>query len=175
MKRTIALVLLAFTAATAHAGSFGGPTSLNTSNDTTAQGLYQSSIRGRNLSGIVRFAYDASGNPSAIASNNTYIFFVDGMLVTGAVDSAIMSAKIAGVLETGTVALTILGAIPNPSYVEYDVTGGSFNATINTSSANYFFKGNGNLQIFSQEVIGGPYSSDVRKFKISGQRTSTTE
>ena len=169
MKRSIALLMLAFTAATAHAGSFGGPTSLNSSLDTTAEGTYQATVRARNLSGILRFAYNSNNNPVNTSTNpSAYVFFIDGMLVAGTVDAAIMSSKIAGILEGGTV------AVVSPFYFDYEVPGGSFNASIDTSSANYFFKGKGSLQIFTEATAADPIVSDVRDFKISGQRTSTT-
>jgi len=167
MKTYIVSLLAVFTVATAHAGAFGGPTSLNTSTETGAVGTYQATVRGSNLSGILRFAYTANGNPTNTAANpSIYVFFMDGMLVTGTVDAAIMSAKIAGILETGTVAVT------SPFFFGYEVPGGSFTANINTSSANYFFKGKGDLQSFSQATAADPWISDVRNFKISGQRTS---
>ena len=169
MKRSIALLLLVFTAASVHAGSFGGPTSLNTSTETGAVGTYQASVRGRYFSGILRFAYSANGNPiNTLTNPSTYVFFIDGMLVTGTVDAAILSGRIASVLETGTV------AVVSPFYFGFEVPGGTFNANINTSSANYFFKGQGKLQVFSELTATAPWVSDVRSFKISGQRTSTT-
>ena len=55
-----------------------------------------------------------------------------------------------------------------------DQPGGSFTANIDTSSANYCFKGNGSLQLFTAATANDPWLSDIRNFKISGQRTSTT-
>jgi hypothetical protein len=80
----------------------------------------------------------------------------------------------AGILETGTV------AVVTPFLFGYEVPGGSFSANINTSSANYFFKGKGNVQTYSQALAvppavqaSVPWISKNRDFKITGQRTST--
>ncbi len=179
MKRYIASLLTLFTVASVHAGSFGGPTSLSKSTETGAVGTYQATVRGQYLSGVLRFNYNSNGNPVAsVANPSIYVFFVDGMLVTGTDDVAMMSSKIAGILETGTVNG---GVSISPFYFGYEVPGGFFNAKINTSSANYFFKGNGSLQLFTQAVAVAPVAqtdvpwvSELRGFKISGQRTSTT-
>lgn len=168
MKRPIALLLIAFAAATAHAGSFGGPTSLNTSTQTGAVGVYQGTVRGNSLSGVLRFAYNTDGNPSS-TSPNTYVFFIDGMLVTGTVDASIQSAKISSVLETGTIPLI------SPLFFGYEIPGGFWNANINTKSANYFFKGKGSVTINSQVTSTDPWFVSGRNFKINGQRTSTTD
>ncbi|MEI6278742.1 MAG: hypothetical protein WCQ16_05080 [Verrucomicrobiae bacterium] len=166
MKRSIASLIAVFVVASAHAGSFGGPTSLNTSNVTGAVGRYQATARGNSLTGIIRFSYDANGNPSATTARD-YIFFIDGMIVTGSVDAAIMGSKLAGILENGTVAAV------SPLLAGYRVDGGSFTAKFDTGSANYFFKGKGNLQTFSQ-VIAPVWVSVWRDFKVAGQKTSTT-
>ncbi|MEI8312958.1 MAG: hypothetical protein WCH98_19605 [Verrucomicrobiota bacterium] len=176
MKRSLASLLAILSVVTAHAGSFGGPTSLNTSTQTGAVGTYQATARGKGLSGIFRFNYNSNGNPVATTANpSTYVFFIDGMLVTGTVDASLMSSKIAGIFESGTVATV------SPFLFGYEVPGGSFTANINTSSANYFFKGKGNIQSYSQAVAVAPVlQTDIpwiaknRDFKVSGQRTSTT-
>ena len=173
MRRPIALLLLAFTAATAHAGSFGGPTSLNTSTQTGAVGFYQGTARGNSLTGIIQFAYNSDGNPSSTVAS-TYVYFIDGTLVTGTLDASIQSSKITGILETGTVT-SGSGNSFSPYYFDYEVPGGSFSANINTRSANYFFKGKGTLQLYTQATSTSPWLSNNRSFRVTGQRTSTTE
>lgn len=169
MKRPIALLLIAFAAATAHAGSFGGPTSLNTSTQTGAVGTYQGTVRGNSLSGIVQFSYNTDGNPSTTGLNS-YVVFIDGMVFTGNVNASIQSSKIASVLENGTVAGLI-----SPLFNYYEIAGGFWNAKINTKSANYFFKGKGSVGINSQDAGSVIDNVSNRKFKINGQRTSTTD
>lgn len=170
MKRPIALLLIAFAAATAHAGSFGGPTSLNTSTQTGAGGTYQGTVRGNSLSGIVQFSYNSDGNPSTTGLNR-YVFFIDGMVFIGDADASIQSAKIASVLENGAVA----GGLISPLFFGYELPGGFWNANINTKSANYFFKGKGSVTVNSQVTSADPWLVSSRKFKINGQRTSTTD
>lgn len=181
MKRLIATFLTVLAAATVHAGSFGGPTSLNTSTETGAVGTYQGTLRGNSLSGVLRFAYNSSGNPTSITGNvttwtsnpSTYVIFIDGMVFTGVVDASIQSSKIASVLENGVV--NDPSGNVSPLFLYYEVPGGFWNAKINTSSANYFFKGKGSVAINSKETSTDPWNVSNRKFKINGQRTSTTE
>ena len=173
MKRSITLLLLAFTAATAHAGSFGGPTSLNTSTQTGAVGVYQATVRGNSLAGIVQFAYNTDGNPtSSTVFPSTYVFFIDGMIFKGTVDASIQSSKISSILENGTVSPA--GFI-SPLFAGYELPGGYWEANINTGSANYFFKGKGSVTINSQATPTDPWIVSNRNFKIAGQRTSTTD
>jgi len=174
MKSSLAALLAVFTVATAHAGSFGGPTSLSSSTVTTAAGRYQATARGTALAGIIRFGYDANGNPSGLVGIDQYIFFVDGMVVVGDVYAAIMSSKLAGILDVGTVPAIGTGG-RNPFFFDYRATGGSFKANFDTGSANYFFKGTGDLQVYSQATaVTDPWVSSWRSYRVSGQKTSTT-
>jgi|GEM_PF-4604595 len=167
MKRSIALLLLAFTAASARAGSFGGPTSLNSSTETSAVGVYQATARGKALTGLIKFTYDSDGNPTTPSG---YVFFIDGIMVHGTLDAAIMGSRIASILSYATPDATPV------TVSDFQIAGGSFNANIDTSSANYFFKGNGNVETLTCPYTDPQtldYISEVRNFKVSGQRTST--
>jgi hypothetical protein len=169
MKRSFAALLAVFATVSAHAGSFGGPTSLSTSTNTTAEGTYQATARGTTISGIIRFAYDADGNQSA--TTNTVVFFVDGIIATGTADVAIMGKKIAGIITSNTT------STENPTVEQINVTGGSFSATIKSNSANYAFKGNGNLQTYVAPITDPAtlnFEQIWRTYKVVGQRTSTS-
>jgi len=171
MKRSLAALLAVFASVSAQAGSFGGPTSLSTSTNTSAEGTYQATARGNSLSGIIRFAYDENGNQSA--TTNTVVFFLDGIIVTGTADVAIMSKKLAGIITPTSTA----DNTDNPTLEAVRVTGGSFKGTFNSGSANYFFKGKGDLQTFVAPITNPAtlnYQQVWRTYKIAGQRTSTS-
>lgn len=163
MKRSIAFLLLAFAAATAHAGSFGGPPPFTNGSPLTTgvNGSYQASARGSNLSGVITFKYSA-GVQTAVSTENRWVIFYQGQVFTGTTDAAINDGSIAGVLETATTgpvdrtttwssttATTIpaasadrstsstLASISNPA--------GFFSATLNNNSPTGTFKGTGVL------------------------------
>lgn len=169
MKRSIALLLLAFTAASAHAGSFFGPPPFTNGSPLTSgvTGTYQASARGKGISGIIRFSYNSDGNPSTSGLND-YIFFVDGTIVTGSTEASIMTSNLAGILNTPSTP-----TVP-PTMGYFDSLGGAFTAKIDTLSPTYSFKGNGTLEVY-ESVNGAAITSDQKQFKVSGMRTSQTD
>jgi len=170
MKRLIAAVILFASFTGAQAGSFGGPPPFTNGSPLTSgvQGTYQASARGDGISGTIRFTYGSNGNPST--TNNTYVFFVDGVIISGTVQASIMTSRLAGVLEAPTV-----GTIPSPGTAavnEVTSTGGYFSGKFKTNSPNYSFNGNGSLQVFTFPTGGTYYDSSLRGFRIAGVRTS---
>ena len=157
------LALFALAISTASAGSLFGPPPFTNGSPlpTGVQGSYQASAVGQGITGIIRFAYNSDGNPSALG-NNDYIFFINGTIVTGQTDAAIMTNKIYGVLNTPD------PITPPPTLSSFDSLGGSFNAKINTKSPFYSFKGNGILATFEQ------LTAVNRTFTVRGMRTSLT-
>jgi len=101
MKRSIAFLLLAFAAASAQAGSFGGPPPFTNGSplQSGVNGAYQASARGSNLSGIITFAY-SGGVQTTTASQNKWVIFYQGEIFAGFTDAAINDGNISGVLET---------------------------------------------------------------------------
>ena len=169
MKRSIAFLLLAFSSATVHAGSFGGPPPFTNGSPLTSgvSGTYQASARGNGISGVIRFSYASTGNPSATGVND-YLFFVNGTIVTGKTEAAIMTSNIAGVLNTPSTPI-----VP-PTMGYFDSLGGAFTAKIDTQSPTYSFKGSGSLATYVSEG-GAPISELVRTFKVTGMRTSLSD
>lgn len=174
MSKVITVLALSLVSlASSFAGGFGGPPPFTNGSPlpTGVQGTYQASARGSGIAGTIRFAYTSDGIPSA--TNNTYVFFVDGVIMTGTVDAAIMGSRLAGVLEAPSV-----GTIPSPgtsSVNEVTSTGGYFNARFNTNSPYYSFKGTGALQIFTflnTEPASTFYIPQLRTFSVSGVRVS---
>lgn len=162
-------IILALSVITASAGSLFGPPPFTNGSPlpTGVQGSYQASAVGRGIIGIIRFAYGEEGNPSALGNNN-YIFFVNGTIVTGTTDAAIMTNNLYGVLNTPN------PITPTPMLFSFDSLGGSFTAKINTKSPYYSFKGNGALVTFEQPTVGDPITSINRSFSVRGMRTSLT-
>ena len=188
--KPIALLLALFTAATAHAGSFGGPPPFTNGSplESGVDGAYQASARGNNLSGIITFSYN-NGVQTLVATANRWAIFSQGQVFTGATDAAINDGKISGVLETSPVAPvartsttssfvswvstapattssssrtegTTLAPLANPS--------GYFNAKLDNNSPTGSFKGNG--------VLAGIFTKTVTStgIDVSGVNTQTT-
>jgi len=190
MKRPIVLLMLAFTAATVHAGSFGGPPPFQNGSPLTSgvNGNYQASARGSNLSGIITFCYSAGIQTTSATQNHWYIFY-QGEVFNGWSDVAINDGDIAGVLEasltapvnrvttttdptTGTVTTVTLAAVSNP--------GGYFNAKLNNNSPTGTFKGTGVLSgVFSDTTdVGGTTTTVTTEpisapYKVKGVRAAT--
>lgn len=160
----------AATLANVHAGSFGGPPPFTNGSplQSGVAGTYQASARGSGLSGLILFSYNSSGNPSSTGLND-YIFFVEGTIVSGGVQAAIMTDTLSGVLETPSV--------PNvpPSLVNFDSLGGYFNGKFDTHSSTYSFKGKGVLQTYIQTSVAGTMNAVAKNFKFSGVRTSLND
>lgn len=166
---SIAAVIFSTLALTSvHAGSFGGPPPLTNGSPlpTGVTGTYQASARGKGINGLILFSYGDNGNPSGTGLNS-YIFFVEGTIVSGGVQAAIMNKELSGVLEQPSVP-----TLP-PNLVNFDSLGGYFNGKFDTRSPFYSFKGKGVLQTYVQTVVvGGAMNPVARKFKFNGMRTS---
>lgn len=150
MKRSFALLLITFSAATAHAGSFGGPPPFQNGSPlvTGVDGSYQASARSTNVTGIFRFKY-ADGTQTASASDNSWIFFVNGQVQRGTVVANINGSQLDGVLDSlsagsstnsnGTITLPIVFLNANNS------SSGNFHGTLKLNSPTGAFSGKGRL------------------------------
>ncbi len=81
------------------AGSFGGPGPFTNLSPLQSgiDGSYQATARGDNLTGVIRFAYQG-GVQTQLPGANTYVFFVNGNVVTGGTTASITGKDLAGVL-----------------------------------------------------------------------------
>lgn len=132
MIKAAASLLVLFAAATAHAGSFGGPPPFTNGSPLPSgdDGVYQASMRGKNLSGIFSFAYSSG----VISTPRTYYVFVNGQVYAGTVQASISTSSISGVLDT--------------SSSENGVTGGGyFNGSIDKNSSTAAFDGDGKFTL----------------------------
>ena len=168
MKRSHLLLLAIFATATAHAGGFGGPPPFTNGSPLQSgmTGTYQASARGEGISGIIRFSYNSKGNPSAAGAND-YIFFVNGTVVSGNTEAAIMADQLTGVLDAPTTAPTV-----PPVIEDFECLGGTFQGQFDQKSPFCYFKGKGSLATYTQDTAADPWNYLLQTFKISGMRTS---
>ena len=168
-----ASILFAVSSASQAGGFFGPPPFTNGSPlPTGVAGTYQATARGSGISGLLRFSYNGSGNPS-VTGLNDYVFFVHGIMVKGPLQANISDDRISGTMDAPTSTGT------NPTVADVQVNGGFFNAKIDKDSPFYKFAGKGVLQTFISELdfsvippAAKPYVGVQRKFKVQGMRTS---
>jgi len=200
MKRSTAILLLSFLAASAQAGSFGGPPPFKNGSplESGTDGIYQAVASGTNLTGIFSWAI-SNGIQTSGATNNNWIFFLDGQVLSGTVSANVSQDKVAGVLDSGfgtgvptnadgSVTLPLVFVVPG------NAGAGQFNGKINLKSPIAYFSGNGTLSgtpsrtdqivFISEGPLGGGVTltpvvipaSALGKvdFKFRGSRLSTT-
>ena len=198
MKRTIASLLAIFAAATAHAGSFGGPPPFSNGSPlvTGVDGSYQAVARSTNLTGIIRFQY-AGGSQTAAALKNSWVFFVNGQTQHGTVTAAIDRENIAGVLDVNnvSVATNANGSLSLPIVIQSQSASsiGYFNGKLSLNESSGAISGSGQimpslpqtntfvlistnaagLEGFSIPITNGSGTSTPTDFKFSGVRTFT--
>lgn len=137
-------------AASVNAGSFGGPPPFTNGSPlpTGTDGKYQAVGTGTNLTGL--FAFEISGGTqTSTSANNSWVFFVDGNVLTGGTQANISEGKVAGVLDpSATTNFTNADGTLNGS-VAYIVPGnaasGFFKGDINLNSPVAAFSGSGKL------------------------------
>jgi hypothetical protein len=115
MKLTLSLLAITIGGlATSMAGGFGGPGPFrnNSPLPTGTDGLYNASMRGDNLSGILRFSINngsqggdiTTPNPTILggaygARTNSWVAWYEGIVYRGLTDAAIIEGQVAGVLD----------------------------------------------------------------------------
>lgn len=151
MKRSIALLLLTFTAATAHAGSFGGPPPFTNGSplQSGTDGVYQAVASGTNVTGLFTWQIQ-NGVQTTGQTNNSWIFFVDGNIISGTTSANISQDKVAGVLDSGIgsgLPTAEDGTLTLPLAFLVSGSGGSgqFTGKINLNSPIAYFSGKGTL------------------------------
>lgn len=163
MKTSIAsLFLLVFTACFAQAGSFGGPPPFTNGSPLLSgvDGTYQASIRGNNLSGIMKFTYSNGVQTVTTVGDNIYVIFYEGQVISGFADIAINDGSVFGIFEnasTFSVTTTTNSVTTATGTVSTVVTlnppSGYFNGSIDNDSANGNFQGDGEFSSIAVTVI----------------------
>lgn len=140
------------------AGSFGGPPPFTDLSPLQSgiDGSYQATARGRNLTGIIRFAYQ-NGVQSPIASANNYVFFVNGVVTSGSTTAAINGKELAGVLggQDFTVPTNDEGTVELPAVfvVRGNRASGQFKGQIDLNDRMSYFSGSGEIIGAGEETI----------------------
>ena len=158
MKTPLTILAVLSIVAPLHAGSFGGPPPFTNGSPLPSgtDGSYQASIRGKNLSGVVKFA---QSNGTQSATGNTYAVFFQGLVYTGNTDVSIMNSKISGVLLTS-------GSVTGNS------ARGFFNANLDRDSPYGSFKGKGELTTNNGSIA--TTIASISTVTVNGVNTTTT-
>lgn len=159
MKISLLCSLLAFgVASSALAGSFGGPPPFTDLSPLQSgiDGSYQATARGKNLTGIIRFAYQ-NGVQSPIASANTYVFFVNGVVTSGTTTASITGKNLAGILggQDFTVPTNDEGTVELPAVfvVRGNRAAGSFSGKMDLEDRMSYFSGKGTITGAGPETV----------------------
>jgi len=132
----------------AHAGNMFGPGPFRNGSPLVSgvDGTYQATARAENITGIFRFAY-SGGSQTIDYNQNSWVFFREGRVLRGEVDTNINESSIAGVLSTATPRATNnQNALPLIITSRDDAAAGSFTGTLNLKSPNGAFSGSGIFQ-----------------------------
>lgn len=150
MKIVRSLLVLIVTIGFAHAGGFGGPPPFTGGSPLVSgiDGTYQAVASATNLTGIFGFRIQ-NGVQTQASANNSWIFFVDGDIISGSVAANVSNDKVVGVLDSGLG--SSLGNTGTSTGAEIFVIPGNaaagfYNGTINLNSPIASFSGTGSLQ-----------------------------
>jgi hypothetical protein len=182
MKYLAFLSVLVVGLANSQAGGFGGPPPFTNGSPLVSgvDGTYQASVRGNNLSGVIKFTYSAGVQTTTVSGNSWMIFF-EGQVYSGVTNVAINNGSLAGVLDTsadtpadevfaetsnGTTTITTIEAVANPS--------GYFNGKIDNKSPNGAFKGNGELSyVVTSTTETPPFGTDPADYDLFFDNAAT--
>lgn len=187
MKKAAATLLVTFLAATAHAGSFGGPPPFTNGSPLPSgvDGSYQATARGSNLAGVFRFTYAGGSQTSDPELNTTgsfvdpyndYVFFVQGIAYRGPVQANLNDGTIGGVLDNGGANIPSFDSsagVPGPLINTF--MSGFFNGSGDNNSPFFAFKGTGEASVWIFDDVDNlwRFSNDV-DFKFTGVRNAVT-
>ncbi|GAT33937.1 hypothetical protein TSACC_22358 [Terrimicrobium sacchariphilum] len=144
---------------TVKAGSFGGPPPFTNGSPlpTGTDGLYQGVATGTNLTGLFTFEI-SGGSQTSTTRNNTWVFFVDGNILSGGTQANISQGKVTGILD---------------SSAQRSLTGDG--GTIQGSVA-YIVPGNAATGYFKGDIdLGSPVGSFSGYGKVSGTPARTDQ
>lgn len=147
MKKAAASLLITFIAATAQAGSFGGPPPFTNGSPLPSgtDGTYVAIARAKNVTGSFRFTIQ-DGAQTSSATANSWVFFVDGNVYKGSTQATISQNSVSGVLDGLTSNLGSNGQITFPIIISSNYgANGEFNGTIDQNSPEAAISGKGSL------------------------------
>jgi hypothetical protein len=149
MKTFLLSITFALLAFDCYAGNFGPAPFRNGSPLVTGvDGTYQATARSQNVTGIFRFAY-SGGIQTANVRQNSWIFFVNGQVIRGAVEAALDDSSLTGTLDSAVNGGTTdsNGNVTLPIFIFSGANSGagSFQGNLNVKSPNGAFSGTGEL------------------------------
>ena len=155
MKAAFSLLVLVATIGLARAGSLAGPPPFTNGSplQSGTDGTYQAVASGTNLTGV--FSFVISGGIQTSDSDaviNSWVFFIDGLVVQGQVVAAISKSDVVGVLSGGARSTGIStgtnGSLTLPAafVVPGDTANGTFSGNIALKSPIGAFNGHGTLE-----------------------------
>jgi hypothetical protein len=169
MKTFLLSITFALLAFDCYAGNFGPAPFRNGSPLVTGvDGTYQATARSQNVTGIFRFAY-SGGIQTANTRQNSWIFFVNGQVIRGAVEAALDDSSLTGTLDSAlsSGSTDSNGQVTLPIYIFSGANSGSgsFQGNLNLKSPNGAFSGTGELRptppstnqltsIFQEVIVG---------------------
>jgi len=147
MKSFVLLSALLVSVSGALAGGGGGPFSDYSPLQTGIDGTYQATARGANLTGIIKFAYNG-GSQTQSPTENNWIFFVGGQIITGSTSAALDDNTVTGILDSqalGSLGGNGDGTIDLPQVIVNNGTSsaGTFEGTIDQNKVGAPFSGEG--------------------------------
>lgn len=123
-------------------------------------GTYQATAKAGNLMGVFKFAI-RSGVQTETASQNSWIFFIEGNIYKGLTTAAIRGQELSGVLD----GIANLGTNNNqatlPLYIFGGVANGDFDGTISLMNPEANFRGDGTIQTSDTNTVLLTYVGDV--------------
>lgn len=149
MKTFLLSITFALLAFDCYAGNFGPAPFRNGSPLVTGvDGTYQATARSQNVTGVFRFAY-SGGIQTANSRQNSWIFFVNGQVIRGAVEAALDDSSLTGTLDSALSSGTTdsNGQVTLPIFIFSGANSGagSFQGNLNLKSPNGAFSGTGEL------------------------------
>lgn len=176
MKKSVFL-FLSFILSTfvAHAGNMFGPAAFRNGSPLPSgnDGTYQATARAENVTGIFRFAY-SGGSQTTSASQNSWIFFVNGQIQKGTVAANIEQSSLDGIFDSSSSSTTANsnGAITLP-YVtinQNNSSAGTFAGKLSLKNPNGAFNGSGNLSPLPAQtnLVVGVSQNDAGDFSFNG-------
>jgi hypothetical protein len=150
MKRLAFLSVLGLGLANLQAGGFGGPPPFTNGSPLSSgtDGTYQIVASATNVTGIISFAI-SNGIQTSSQNGNSWVFFVDGQILSGQSSVNLSNDKVTGILDAGvsgvpveddgTVTLPISIVIPG------NAASGTFSGSIDLNSPIAAMEGKGLL------------------------------
>jgi len=153
MKKAAATLLVIFLAATAHAGSMGGPPPFTNGSPLPSgtDGTYVAIARASNLTGSFKFVIQ-DGAQTTSTTANSWVFFIEGNVYKGTTQAVISQSKVSGVLDGLTSTTNTSGQITFPIITSSGFgANGEFNGKLDQNNSEGAISGKGSISAVGEE------------------------